>query len=221
MAEANAIVENEDVFLQYKAKAAELEKHKQMCDQAGGALQAKKDEFDEVRKMQVDYLQGVCENISHFFEEYMQELGFGGCVKIDTEGSSVDWSLLIQVQFRKSVPQQTLSAQVHSGGERAVSTIMFLMALNTIVQSPLRIVDEINQGMDERNERLVMRRIIANTTGRDGKQYFLITPKLLEGLSTMEDEDVTVHVVYNGRKNVHSSEWDVEEFCERKRQRTA
>lgn len=221
LAEANRIVENDDIFRQYKAAVSELEKHKSKCDKAGGELQAKKEEFDELRKRQVLYLQGVSENISHFFEEYMQELGFDGCVRIDTEGPSVDWSLLIQVQFRRAVPMQTLSAQVHSGGERAVSTIMFLMALNTIVQSPLRIVDEINQGMDERNERLVMRRIIANTTGTGGKQYFLITPKLLEGLSTMEQEDVTIHVVYNGRRNVCSKDWDLSEFCERKRQRIA
>ena len=47
-----------------------------------------------------------------------------------------------------------------SGGERAVSTIMYLMALQQLTTVPFRMVDEINQGMDERNERLVFDRIV-------------------------------------------------------------
>ena len=48
-------------------------------------------------------------------------------------------------------------------------------------------VDEINQGMDERNERLVFKRIVECTTGADGPQHKLITPKLLEGLTAMDN----------------------------------
>ena len=53
-----------------------------------------------------------------------------------------------------------LSGQRHSGGEHAVSTVMYLMALQEMTSAPFRVVDEINQGMDERNERLVFDRIV-------------------------------------------------------------
>jgi structural maintenance of chromosomes protein 5 len=79
-----------------------------------------------------------------------------------------------------------------------VATIMFLMALQDMVKSPFRVVDEINQGMDERNERMVFRRIVENSVGRDRPQYFLITPKVLQGLTAMDHEDVTVLFVFNG-----------------------
>ena len=46
--------------------------------------------------------------------------------------------------------------------------------------SPFRVVDEINQGMDPRNERQVFSRIVLNSCGPNRKQYFLITPKLLQ-----------------------------------------
>ena len=42
---------------------------------------------------------------------------------------------------------------------------MYLMAMQDMNHSPFRMVDEINQGMDERNERLVFSRIVACTTG--------------------------------------------------------
>lgn len=83
------------------------------------------------------------------------------------------------------------------------------MSLQTLTRSPFRVVDEINQGMDPRNERLVHKRMVGiacgthNTSpqhfqskevvedddsseqlaGRGGSQYFLITPKLLHNLT--------------------------------------
>lgn len=65
--------------------------------------------------------------------------------------------------------------------------------------SPFRIVDEINQGMDERNERLVFDRVVQSCCGSGDKpQYFLVSPKLLQGLRAMQDDDITVLLVFNG-----------------------
>ena len=77
---------------------------------------------------------------------------------------------------------QKLTAHRQSGGERAVSTIFFLMALQSMAQSPFRVVDEINQGMDPRNERMVHERMVEIACREHTSQYFLITPKLLTGL---------------------------------------
>ena len=123
-------------------------------------------------------------------------------------GPFKDWGIEIRVSFREGVKPQVLSARVQSGGERSVSTIMYLMAMQDMMVSPFRCVDEINQGLDERNERLVFRRIVNNSTMKPGpkgptdhsRQYFLITPKLLPNLTDMEVEAITVHTIYNGEK---------------------
>ena len=39
--------------------------------------------------------------------------------------------------------------------QRSVSTALYMMALQALTKVPFRCVDEINQGMDERNERKV------------------------------------------------------------------
>lgn len=125
-------------------------------------------------------------------------------------GNFKDWGIEIRVSFRDNLKMQVLSARVQSGGERSVSTIMYLMALQGLMVSPFRCVDEINQGLDERNERLVFRRIVTNSTlppGRSGLtdhsgQYFLITPKLLPNLYDMEVEAMTVLFIFNGPYNV-------------------
>lgn len=56
------------------------------------------------------------------------------------------------------------------------------MALQSMAQSPFRVVDEINQGMDPRNERMVHERMVEIACREHTSQYFLITPKLLTGL---------------------------------------
>ena len=58
-------------------------------------------------------------------------------------------------------------------------------------------VDEINQGMDPRNERHVHQQIVhAACGGSSQSQYFLITPKLLPDLAY--HEDMRVLCVMNG-----------------------
>ena len=112
-----------------------------------------------------------------------------------------------------------LDSHRQSGGERAVSTIFYLMALQALARAPFRVVDEINQGMDPRNERLVHERMVAvacadaapsardedgegdgegsRAAGRvSGSQYFLVTPKLLTGLRY--HERMVVHAIYSG-----------------------
>lgn len=107
----------------------------------------------------------------------------------DSNDSDFDqWSIKIEVKFREHETLSVLDAHRQSGGERAVSTIFYLMALQSLSASPFRVVDEINQGMDPRNERMVHERMVDIACGRAesgdaGGQYFLITPKLLSGLA--------------------------------------
>jgi len=91
---------------------------------------------------------------------------------------------------------QRLDQHRQSGGERAVSTIFYLMALQSMAQAPFRVVDEINQGMDPRNERMVHERMVEVACREHTSQYFLITPKLLSGLRY--DERMRVHTIVSG-----------------------
>ena len=83
---------------------------------------------------------------------------------------------------RENEQLSVLDSHRQSGGERAVSTIFYLMAMQTLAKAPFRVVDEINQGMDPRNERMVHERMVEIACHEHTSQYFLITPKLLTGL---------------------------------------
>jgi hypothetical protein len=182
-------------------------------------------------------LQNIVNSVNSKFSVYMSEVGCAGEVRLYTGGKDIsqedeteynlkNWGIEILVKFREASALQVLSAQTHSGGERSVSTIMYLMGLQNLMKSPFRCVDEINQGLDERNERLVFKRIVANSTTPTESdapddhcgQYFLITPKLLPNLEGMENEDITVLFVFSGANNFpHFLDWNVDKFIEQKR----
>lgn len=80
--------------------------------------------------------------------------------------------------------------------ERSLTTILYLMSLMEQARSPFSLVDEINQGMDFRAERLVHNQLVGVTCDSDVGQYFLITPKLLPNLDY--HPRMKVLCVYNG-----------------------
>ena len=59
-----------------------------------------------------------------------------------------------------------------------------------------RCVDEINQGMDARNEKLVFEMLVRTSCHVTSSQYFLLTPKLLTGLHF--SPRMNLLIVYNG-----------------------
>lgn len=159
--------------------------------------------INEVRGKWEPKLEALVKRISDAFGDSFARIGCAGQVTLDKaedleQQSSGDsdfdqWSIQIYVKFRESENLSQLNSHRQSGGERAVSTIFYLMALQSLSASPFRVVDEINQGMDPRNERMVHERLVdiacAGSTvnnesvgGSGGGQYFLVTPKLLSGL---------------------------------------
>ena len=70
------------------------------------------------------------------------------------------------------------------------------MALQELARSPFRVVDEINQGMDPRNERMVHERMVDIACRERTSQYFLVTPKLLNDLKF--HPKMKVHCIASG-----------------------
>jgi|TARA_R110002003_G_scaffold41_19_gene2984 chromosome segregation ATPase len=89
------------------------------------------------------------------------------------------------------------------------------MALQDFAQSPFRVVDEINQGMDLRNERMVYGRMVDIACQERTSQYFLVTPKLLTGLKF--HPKMKIHVINSGEhvpdaEEVHGN-WNMRDFA--------
>ena len=117
---------------------------------------------EELKRDEVDLVNGIkdmCESINEKFCELMADMGYAGEVCLHKGDEDLDfkhYGLKIMVKFRDSESLQPLSGSVQSGGEKSVTTALYIMALQEMTEVPFRCVDEINQGMDEHNEKRIV-----------------------------------------------------------------
>lgn len=88
-------------------------------------------------------------------------LGCLGEININEQGDEYGkWAIRILVSFRDGEALTELTHQRQSGGERSLTTILYLISLLELSQVPFSMVDEINQGMDGRAERAIHNHLV-------------------------------------------------------------
>ncbi|KAJ4369068.1 Structural maintenance of chromosomes protein 5 [Neocucurbitaria cava] len=181
----------------YEKREDEINKTKEKLEQHSAKLEDAKQQISDIRAQWEPELDALIGKISDAFAHNFQQIGCAGEVAVYKDEEDFDnWSIQISVRFREGETLSVLNSHRQSGGERAVSTIFYLMALQDLAQSPFRVVDEINQGMDPRNERMVHERMVDIACQERTSQYFLVTPKLLSGLKF--HPKMKVHVINSG-----------------------
>ncbi|CCE65416.1 hypothetical protein TPHA_0L00600 [Tetrapisispora phaffii CBS 4417] len=141
-------------------------------------------------------LDDIINKISNRFSQLFINAGSASQIVLDKPILYADWKIQILVKFRDNADLKPLDSHTQSGGEKAVSTVFYMIALQEFTIAPFRVVDEINQGMDPRNEKIVHQSMVENACADNTSQYFLITPKLLTGL--FYHEKMRVHCVMAG-----------------------
>ncbi|KAK6348767.1 Structural maintenance of chromosomes protein 5 [Orbilia blumenaviensis] len=181
---------NPHAIRQYEAREKEMNELRSRMDAKQAQLGKHQENIKRIRERWEPRIDQLVNNISEAFSRSFEFIGCAGSVRIKKEGKDgcdyENWAIEILVKFREAETMQVLTAQRQSGGERAVSTVFYLMALQSLARAPFRVVDEINQGMDPRNERLVHKRMVKIACKKHTSQYFLITPKLLVDLDYHE-----------------------------------
>ncbi|KAI8597989.1 hypothetical protein EDD21DRAFT_310024, partial [Dissophora ornata] len=187
---------NQSVIEKYEQRQGEIKSAKDKVDVKEKKLNKIISEIEAVRGPWYARVSEVIEKISNEFSKSFAKIGCAGEVKLGEHEDYDKWCIEILVKFRDTEKLQKLTGQRQSGGERSVSTIMYLMALQSLSKVSFRVVDEINQGMDPRNERMVHSQLVETACEIGTAQYFLITPKLLPNLDY--HERMKVLCIYNG-----------------------
>ncbi|KAF9109450.1 Structural maintenance of chromosomes protein 5 [Mortierella sp. AM989] len=187
---------NKAVIEKFEQREGEIKAAKEKVESKEKKLSKIKSEIESIRGPWYTKLSKLIDKISKGFSESFEKIGCAGEVKLGEHEDYDKWCIEILVKFRDEEKLQKLTGQRQSGGERSVSTIMYLMALQSLSNVSFRVVDEINQGMDPRNERMVHSQLVENACIEGTAQYFLITPKLLPNLDY--HERMKVLCIYNG-----------------------
>lgn len=139
---------------------------------------------DDDAKVWKDKVNDLLMEISESFEQSFDAIKCKGKVELEVPKdvqNFKEYGVKIMVAYRKNEKLKPLGPYIQSGGERSVATALYLMALQSLTKCPFRCVDEINQGMDSKNEELVFQ-LMTQAAVNDKSQYFLLTPKLLSSL---------------------------------------
>ncbi|TKY49621.1 Structural maintenance of chromosomes protein 5 [Spatholobus suberectus] len=144
-------------------------------------------ELNNIKGKWLPTLRNLVAKINETFSFNFQEMAVAGEVSLDEHDMDFDqFGIHIKVKFRENGQLQVLSAHHQSGGERSVSTIVYLVSLQDLTNCPFRVVDEINQGMDPINERKMFQQLVRAASKPNTPQCFLLTPKLLPDLQYSE-----------------------------------
>lgn len=151
---------NPNAIKQYEDRQKKIQGLKKKIEETEKKLRGYQNAIQDVRNQWEPKIDRLIAKISSAFTRSFEKIGCAGEVKVHKDEDFDKWAVQILVKFRAKEKLQILTNQRQSGGERAVSTVFYLMALQSLARSPFRVVDEINQGMDPRNERLVHHRMV-------------------------------------------------------------
>lgn len=189
---------NPQALEEYELYAQKIEQIRHAAENQETRLAQLNAGIEEIQSQWEPRLDELVGQINDAFSYNFEQISCAGEVGVHKDADFDKWAIDIKVRFRQGETLQRLDQHRQSGGERAVSTIFYLMALQALAQAPFRVVDEINQGMDPRNERMVHERMVEVACREHTSQYFLITPKLLSGLRY--DPRMMVHVIVSGER---------------------
>ncbi len=190
---------NPTAMLQYKKYEAERKDLKEKIAALAPTVKGGQEVIEGLKKKWLPQLENVLNDISKAFQENCRAVGIAGEVKIrepEEPDEFSQYALDIYVKFRSGEELHALDKNRQSGGERAVATMLYLISLQNLTKCPFRVVDEINQGMDPKNERKVFKQMVDSASKPTTPQCFLLTPKLLNGLEY--NDNVTVLCIFNG-----------------------
>ncbi|KAJ9558256.1 hypothetical protein OSB04_012870 [Centaurea solstitialis] len=196
--QANSILFlNHNILEEYEHRQRKIKELSTKLESDEKDLAGRLNELNSLKDKWLPTLRNLVAQINETFSRNFQEMAVAGEVSLDERGNEFDsYGILIKVKFRQAGDLQVLSAHHQSGGERSVSTILYLVSLQDLTHCPFRVVDEINQGMDPINERKMFQQLVRAASQPNTPQCFLLTPKLLSDLEY--GESCTILTVMNG-----------------------
>ncbi|XP_033376555.1 structural maintenance of chromosomes protein 5 isoform X2 [Parus major] len=205
------------VVEEYNKQTEEIQQLTEFLEEKKNELSNYKQNISQVKEKWLSLLKVMIEQINGKFSRFFSSMQCVGEIDLHMENEEEyeKYGIRIRVKFHSSSELHELSPYHHSGGEKTVSTMLYLMAMQELNRCPFRVVDEINQGMDPMNERRVFEMVVGTACKKRTSQYFFITPKLLQNLTY--NSKMTLLFVYNGPFMLETYKWNLKRIKRQQR----
>lgn len=196
-AEADGIAcANPRVLQEYQQRQKKIEEMQAQLENQDQHLASQQEKIKRLHDQWYPDLKSTVKKIDTTFQRNFKDIGCAGEVSLAEHADYDKFAIQLKVKFRDEEDMNVLTANRQSGGERSVSTILYLISIQDVTVCPFRVVDEINQGMDPINERKVFMQLVESACRPGTPQCFLLTPKLLPALPFTPE--VQVLQIWNG-----------------------
>lgn len=136
------------VLEEYNNLKASIDSLTKEVEEKGAKFEKVTENINEIKNDWYSKLSTLVDKININFRNYFQKMRCAGEVSVSQGDNQLDfdkYGLVIRVKFRDSDELQVLTRNKQSGGERAVTTALYMISLQELTKVPFRCVDEINQ----------------------------------------------------------------------------
>jgi len=164
--------EAEDMYMVSDSRFRETEQRSREVEEN---LRKALEELEYRKEVWRRFLRDLIGEVEPQFDATLSMVGGRGRIVLRDLEDPEKASLELHVGFRGAEPV-LLDAQTHSGGERIVGTLAFLLALQKHIKSPFRAVDEFDVHLDPLNRERMMGLLMGVARSEPATQYIIITP---------------------------------------------
>jgi len=166
------------MYQTYQKTYAEL---KQKAEIVGENRRRTIEELDERKRIWKGVMEKLIEDTVPIYKDVLARVNGMGSIRLSGMDDPDKAGIEVTVGFRGTSPV-VLDAYAQSGGERAVATMAFLLALQHNLKSPVRAVDEFDVHMDPSNREAMMRMLFSFMNENSDVQFIVITPSQLSAI---------------------------------------
>jgi chromosome segregation ATPase len=139
---------DEGTVAEFNRRKAEIERLRTLVERDAGKLDKHRSNYEATKNDWIDKVEAMIAEINEKFQTLFRQLRCAGEISLgrpDNAEEFAKYGITIKVSFRSDEQLQELTAWQQSGGEKSVSTMMYMIALQEMTKCPFRVVDEINQ----------------------------------------------------------------------------
>ena len=173
LASIGSVVENAmEVYESYKRTYDDIEQKSLSVKKNKESVLGEISETLSVWRREVSRL---IDRLSDSFKDKMKGIGADGEVRFVGQEDMEQAGVQIMVSFGGGRLVE-LNSFTQSGGERSSSIIAFMLSLQSLIQSPLRALDEFDIHMDPRNREVFFKLVEKEANGNPDASYLVVTP---------------------------------------------
>jgi chromosome segregation ATPase len=132
----------------YNRRKKHIEELQGQVEKDTTKLAKHKNNYEATKNDWIEKVEKMIAEINEKFQSLFRQLRCAGEISLgrpDNAEEFAKYGITIKVSFRSDEQLQELTAWQQSGGEKSVSTMMYMIALQEMTKCPFRVVDEINQ----------------------------------------------------------------------------